>query len=563
MRLYHHADWLHFEVDQSRDAIIVSSAIQDGPGSLPLQGPRAAGSFLRLGPGFYYLQYVSALVFGNTPSGITLLTTLLSIGAIPMAYLLMRRVFSRTLALFLASVVAFSPFFVLYGRFSWNPNMLPFLILMGVYALLRAVDTKEKNSICWLGLAAIGLGLATHMHFLALVIIGISVVVFLGIKRPKLPVFAWVAAVGVVFMLYTPLIINDVLTGGENVGEFTEAITGKTDDSKHGLVEKMVKNFNEQASMYATIVTGNERVELFTTRPKDGIGFDIVCAESCRQYFLLGSAAAIVFAFALVLLGRETFMGKQTEQEKDFFLLHFVWLVSAGIVYTPIAFDIAPRFFLPLTGVILVLLGLILRFISSKGKIGMCVFLCVSVSLVLSCLYWSFDRLTQLERSQRAVVKLPHGDRILKERTRATYGQQRAIAEFMMDVSRRNGYPIFFHGEIFYKRSIGYILDTNGVYNASMKTGNVYRKGNYFLVYRTDSDTDSKMAKYLEKFDLVESKIFGTLTVFIFIPKQESITDDEATFSGDPRDFSSLQESSPQKRYIWSEFLKAEEGSEE
>ena len=67
LRFYHFADWLHFELDQSRDAKVIDLAIKEGPGALPLLGPKAAGSFLRLGPAFYYFKYLSALAFGNTP----------------------------------------------------------------------------------------------------------------------------------------------------------------------------------------------------------------------------------------------------------------------------------------------------------------------------------------------------------------------------------------------------------------------------------------------------------------------------------------------------------------
>ena len=62
LRAYNFAPWLHFELDQARDAILVGEAVEDGAGELPLLGPRAAGSFLRLGPAFYYIEYISAKI---------------------------------------------------------------------------------------------------------------------------------------------------------------------------------------------------------------------------------------------------------------------------------------------------------------------------------------------------------------------------------------------------------------------------------------------------------------------------------------------------------------------
>ncbi|MBD3300813.1 MAG: hypothetical protein GF347_05685, partial [Candidatus Moranbacteria bacterium] len=47
LRVYRHNDFLHFELDQARDALIVDAALENGIGELPLLGPRAAGTMLR------------------------------------------------------------------------------------------------------------------------------------------------------------------------------------------------------------------------------------------------------------------------------------------------------------------------------------------------------------------------------------------------------------------------------------------------------------------------------------------------------------------------------------
>ena len=146
LRAYNFSDWLHFELDQSRDAKIVNLAITDGPENLPLLGPKAAGSFLRLGPIFYYFNYLSALVFGNTPEGMAVIIMLFGILAIPAFHFLARRYFSAFISLSLASIFSVSLFLVMYSRFSWNPNALPFFTILLVYALLRAADKEDRNA---------------------------------------------------------------------------------------------------------------------------------------------------------------------------------------------------------------------------------------------------------------------------------------------------------------------------------------------------------------------------------------------------------------------------------
>jgi hypothetical protein len=62
-RTYHFHDWLQFKGDAFRDATMVSNIIDAGAESLPLLGPRAGGTMLRLGPIFYYFQSLSATLF--------------------------------------------------------------------------------------------------------------------------------------------------------------------------------------------------------------------------------------------------------------------------------------------------------------------------------------------------------------------------------------------------------------------------------------------------------------------------------------------------------------------
>ena len=108
LRTYHFSDWLHFEMDQAIDYDLVSPAVDFGPGHLPLLGPNVGGGLLRLGPAFYYMEYLSALVFGNDPTGHAMLVLLSSIFAIPLFYLFAKRYFSPVLSLGLMAVFSFS-----------------------------------------------------------------------------------------------------------------------------------------------------------------------------------------------------------------------------------------------------------------------------------------------------------------------------------------------------------------------------------------------------------------------------------------------------------------------
>ncbi|NMC87867.1 MAG: hypothetical protein GYA69_05505, partial [Candidatus Moranbacteria bacterium] len=66
LRTYNFHDWLRFNTDQARDAVVVSDFLE-GKTALPLLGPKAGGTDFKLGPIFYYFQIISAKIFGVSP----------------------------------------------------------------------------------------------------------------------------------------------------------------------------------------------------------------------------------------------------------------------------------------------------------------------------------------------------------------------------------------------------------------------------------------------------------------------------------------------------------------
>ena len=91
IRLYHFHDWLYFAMDQARDGMLTRETYENGASTLPLLGPRAAGTFLRLGPIFYYFQYISAKIFHSTdPAVLAYPDFLFSVLSIPLFFFFLR-----------------------------------------------------------------------------------------------------------------------------------------------------------------------------------------------------------------------------------------------------------------------------------------------------------------------------------------------------------------------------------------------------------------------------------------------------------------------------------------
>jgi 4-amino-4-deoxy-L-arabinose transferase-like glycosyltransferase len=553
LRLYHFSDWIHFELDQARDARVIVAATEEGVQNLPLLGPRAGGTFLRLGPGFYYLEYVSALVFGSTPAGVGMAMPLLSIFSIAALFFFFRRYFDAKWSLGLALLFAVSLFLVMYGRFAWNPNPLPFFLVFGFYALLRSVDREEARKGLWFLASAASLSFATHLHFVAFVSLPVIVSVFLLIKRPSFPWKIWAGALAIVALFYFPVILNDMATGGANAREFLKAVQGKSNKEQHTLAEQVVRNATNQAAGFWTVLTGYEYAELPRVVDRPGtLSFDIKCDWDCRQHMLSGFSALLLFGLGLAALAY-SWWTETVRRKKDFLLLAALWLAVCFALFTPLSYDFAPRFFLLVAPFPFLFFGLIFSVLRKFEKASRLASRIAWIGVVLlagSNLFFISQRFDELKRAATESFETAP-DRILKEKTRVTLEQQEAVLDYMDAFRQANGYPIYMFSEPQHRRALKFLMERRGMQNDVLGfSGGIYEHGNYFLIYRSVSNHEDRLKKYREKYDILDKKVFGTLTVFRLAPKIEAVT-------AVTQDFSKEEVKGPSStpdRYTWSEW---------
>ena len=567
LRAYNFAPWLHFELDQARDATLVREALNGGAGELPLLGPRAAGTFLRLGPAFYYIEYIFASIFQDAVVGSAMAILFFAILSIPISYLFFREYFSKKNTLAILLIYTTSLFLVVYARFSWNPNMLPFFVTFFLLALLKSVDKgkqgkkktkkklrtlKRKRGI-WLLVASFTYGLLAQFHFLAMIILAIAGIIFLAIKRPKIKKQFWVGAVVIILFLHIPVFVNEAKTGGSNAQLFLKAVIGKSDSKKsYTIVEKAYKDYSESALKYWTMTTGSQLAELPKFKIKKGTA-DIQCDKYCRENLFKGILALTFFSLGITLLVLEVFLEKDI-RKKNFLILNLIILAISSGVFLPLAFDMSPRFFLIVTPLPFIFLGLIFR---RLGKIiGNKNFIWSLAVIIMSFnLYFVINYFNQLKNAKVKPIKIGL-DRIMKQKTRITLEQEIAIADYMEKFYRQNKYPVFFHGQSEFHRSFSYLLDGRKIPRDGIGKGDnatICRQGNYFLIVRTQSDLDN-FKNYLKKFIIIEKKLFGTLTVFHLRPKPAIINceiPNQKTFRNYKGEGGAVA-----RRYKWKEIFK-------
>lgn len=547
LRVYNFSEWLHFELDQARDARVIDRALVGGIADLPLLGPKAGGTYLRLPPGFYYLEYLSALVFGGSPSGMAEFAAVFSILSIPLFYFFLRRYFPKPLSLGLMLLFSVSAYFVMYGRFAWNPNLLPFFILLSFYALLRAVDHNETRKGLWFLISVFSLVLATHFHFLAFLALPIIFIIFLIIRRPIFSWKIWIGALIIAFILYLPMILNEKEVNFSNTKEFFQAITEKSEKNDHSLAEKFLRNISGQALGGLVIVSGFEggTFPVFVIGgEKEWIGW--ACNSRCDRGKWYGVAA--VLALIAGLLSFVWFWLKIEEQKhKDFFWLCGIWFAVTFTLFLPLSYDIVPRFFLLSGPLFFIFLGLLLKALC-KFFDRRIVFV-VILLLAISNLYFLNNRFGELSRAGMEAVKNAP-DRILKEHIRVTLSQQNAIVDFLEKRSKETGYPMYMFSEPQHRRALKYLMEKRGIQNAVLGFDGIYREGIYYLILRAQSDLEDALKKYKVNYTIGKTTSFGTLVAIELHPKPEAII-------GERQDFSKTKpsDSKAPPRYTWREFF--------
>lgn len=171
MRLYKISEYMTFLGDEGRDAIIAREILN---GNLTLLGPRASAGDFFLGPVYYYMIAPFLALFRYDPVGPAVMVALLGVGTVFLVFYFTQKFFGRLAGLIAASLYALSPIVIAFSRSSWNPNPVPFFVLLLVFSLYFGV---KRNSLKLFLASGVLLGILLQLHYIA-VFIGIIIILF-------------------------------------------------------------------------------------------------------------------------------------------------------------------------------------------------------------------------------------------------------------------------------------------------------------------------------------------------------------------------------------------------
>lgn len=151
-----------FHNDEARDVLIVKKMIDTK--TPVLLGPQTSVGNMYLGPLYYYFMLPPLLISNMDPVGPAIMVAIFGILTTWLLFAYASKKFGIWAGVIASLFYALSPVMLHYSRSSWNPNLVPFFVML----LLYAWDIKSKFGWLLLGLSA---GVIFQLHYVALVMV--------------------------------------------------------------------------------------------------------------------------------------------------------------------------------------------------------------------------------------------------------------------------------------------------------------------------------------------------------------------------------------------------------
>lgn len=163
--------------DQGRDVLIVKRMIVDGDPTFI--GPNASVGGFFLGPLYYYMMIPPMLLSRLDPIGPAIQVAVLSIFTTILIYYYLKRYVNIAAALVGSAIYAVSVLAVEYARSSWNPNVLPFFVILLILAWTKILARDTKKYLLYFVAIGLLLGSIIQLHYAAIIMFAVSGVLYL------------------------------------------------------------------------------------------------------------------------------------------------------------------------------------------------------------------------------------------------------------------------------------------------------------------------------------------------------------------------------------------------
>jgi hypothetical protein len=200
-------------------------------GVVPLLGPKTSVGEFHHGAFYYFLLAPAAALSNGDPVAVTAFLALLGIGAVVLTWWLARAISGPAygpLAGALAGLLlAVSPAAIDESTFLWNPNPIGFFAVLSLAAAWRARTPGTARRGAWWALALGAAGAVTQLHVLGVVfLIAMLALAVLELRRDRGVAAGLLAGLGVIVVLFLPLLAHELQTGFEETRLVLDYVRG-------------------------------------------------------------------------------------------------------------------------------------------------------------------------------------------------------------------------------------------------------------------------------------------------------------------------------------------------
>jgi 4-amino-4-deoxy-L-arabinose transferase-like glycosyltransferase len=235
-----------FDGDQGHDVLTLLRFTRDGV--VPLLGPPTSIGDFHHGAFYYFLLAPAAALSGSDPVAVVAEIALLGIAAVGVTWWLGRAIGGPWAGLIAGSLLALSPAAIDESTFIWNPNPIPLFAAAALAAAWRAHTTGRAR---WWVLALASAGVVFQLHVLGIVfvppILGLLAADWASARSRGDPpaarrlLGAGLAGLGVIALLFVPLLVHELRTDFEEVRHAIAFFTaGSSSNDQLGTVPRFV-----------------------------------------------------------------------------------------------------------------------------------------------------------------------------------------------------------------------------------------------------------------------------------------------------------------------------------
>lgn len=207
MRFYRIREYITFLGDEGRDVLVVKRMLIDH--KLTLLGPITSVGSIYMGPIYYYFMAPFLLLWQFDPVGPAVMVAIFSLSTVFLIYKLSADFLKPSIGLIAGFLYAISPLTIVYGRSSWNPNIVPFFSILLVYSMLQVFEEKRYK---FLPVAGLSLGVLLQLHYVTFMFFLIIPVIYL-VYRMRIPWKKLIWAPTGFIVSYSPFILFEIRHG--------------------------------------------------------------------------------------------------------------------------------------------------------------------------------------------------------------------------------------------------------------------------------------------------------------------------------------------------------------